>query len=248
MVLYGATTGRDGIGGVSVLASATLDDSSEDVAADRADRRPVRREAADRSLARADRAGPARGAAGPGRRRHHLRRERVGGARGHGRTRSTSTPCRCASRAWRRSRSSRANRRSACSRSCTPRSSRTCARCASDGGCRTAVIAELVEGGTLTVTHGGRGRRRGAGPLARPTTVPNTTGRSEAPATRPTPPTIRPSRRSRATCSRRSSTVLASPNVASEARGSGSSTTRSCRARPSPGRAATPPSCACPAR
>ena len=29
MVLYGATTGRDGIGGVSVLASATLDDSSQ---------------------------------------------------------------------------------------------------------------------------------------------------------------------------------------------------------------------------
>jgi phosphoribosylformylglycinamidine synthase II len=30
MVLYGATTGRDGIGGVSVLASATLDGSSEE--------------------------------------------------------------------------------------------------------------------------------------------------------------------------------------------------------------------------
>ncbi len=30
MVLYGATTGRDGIGGVSVLASATLDESSEE--------------------------------------------------------------------------------------------------------------------------------------------------------------------------------------------------------------------------
>ena len=29
MVLYGAATGRDGIGGVSVLASATLDGSSE---------------------------------------------------------------------------------------------------------------------------------------------------------------------------------------------------------------------------
>ena len=56
MVLYGATTGRDGIGGVSVLASATLDDASEDVAAERADRRSVRREAADRGLARADRA------------------------------------------------------------------------------------------------------------------------------------------------------------------------------------------------
>ncbi|HET6712765.1 MAG TPA: phosphoribosylformylglycinamidine synthase subunit PurL [Actinomycetota bacterium] len=30
MVLYGATTGRDGIGGVSVLASATLDETSEE--------------------------------------------------------------------------------------------------------------------------------------------------------------------------------------------------------------------------
>jgi phosphoribosylformylglycinamidine synthase subunit PurL len=30
MVLYGSSTGRDGIGGVSVLASATLDESSED--------------------------------------------------------------------------------------------------------------------------------------------------------------------------------------------------------------------------
>src|SRR5947208_12231341 len=30
MVLYGASTGRDGIGGVSVLASATLDDGSEE--------------------------------------------------------------------------------------------------------------------------------------------------------------------------------------------------------------------------
>ena len=29
MVLYGATTGRDGIGGVSVLASATLDEGSQ---------------------------------------------------------------------------------------------------------------------------------------------------------------------------------------------------------------------------
>ena len=48
-----------------------------------------------------------------------------------------------------RSRSSRASRRSGCSRSCTRRSSTRCGRSASDGGLQIAVIAELVEGGTL---------------------------------------------------------------------------------------------------
>ena len=46
MVLYGATTGRDGIGGVSVLASATIEEGSEDRAPP-CDRRPVRGEALD---------------------------------------------------------------------------------------------------------------------------------------------------------------------------------------------------------
>ncbi len=46
--------------------------------AERADRRPVRREAPDRGLARAGRTRPARGPAGPGRGRDHVRRERVG--------------------------------------------------------------------------------------------------------------------------------------------------------------------------
>ncbi len=81
MVLYGATTGRDGIGGVSVLASATLEDSGRGLPAIGADRRPVRREAPDRGLARADRGGSAGGAAGSRRRGHHVRGERVGRAR-----------------------------------------------------------------------------------------------------------------------------------------------------------------------
>ncbi len=38
MVLYGASTGRDGIGGVSVLASAALDEGQRGVPAERADR------------------------------------------------------------------------------------------------------------------------------------------------------------------------------------------------------------------
>ncbi len=156
MVLYGATTGRDGIGGVSVLASATLEEVGRGVAAERADRRPVRREAPDRSVARADRARTARGAAGPGRRGHHLRGERVGGPRGDGRAARSRRRAAARARTWRRSRSSPASRRSACSRSCTRRSSSRCARSANDGGLQIAVIAELVEGGTLTVTHGGR--------------------------------------------------------------------------------------------
>ena len=78
LVLFGAATGRDGIGGVSVLASSTLEEGARGAAAERADRRPVRREAPDRGLARARRTRPARGAAGPGRGGDHVRRERVG--------------------------------------------------------------------------------------------------------------------------------------------------------------------------
>ena len=73
VVLYGSATGRDGIGGASVLASATFTDDDPVQAAVRPGRRPVRREAADRGVARADRARPGRGAPGPGRRRDHLR-------------------------------------------------------------------------------------------------------------------------------------------------------------------------------
>ena len=50
VVLLGAKTGRDGIGGVSVLASATFDAESEARRPSRAGRRPVHREAADRGV------------------------------------------------------------------------------------------------------------------------------------------------------------------------------------------------------
>ena len=101
-----------------VLASATLDDGARGVAPERADRRPVRGEAADRGVARADRGRPARGPAGPRRRRHHVRGERVGGARRHGRRPRPRRGAAPGARAWSRSRSSRADRRSGCSRSC----------------------------------------------------------------------------------------------------------------------------------
>ena len=64
VVLFGARTGRDGIGGASVLASAELDDDRGQ-APDGADRRPVRGEEAARVLARAARPRAARRAAGP---------------------------------------------------------------------------------------------------------------------------------------------------------------------------------------
>ena len=56
VILYGAKTGGDGIGGVSVLASETFDRRGADQAAERAGRRPVHGEAADRVHAGALRA------------------------------------------------------------------------------------------------------------------------------------------------------------------------------------------------
>ena len=69
LVLFGAATGRDGIGGVSVLASAHARGRRGREPSERPDRRPVRRQAADRGLARDGRARSARGAPGPRRRR-----------------------------------------------------------------------------------------------------------------------------------------------------------------------------------
>ncbi len=73
-VLFGSTTGRDGIGGASVLASATFGAERAVEAAVRPGRRPVRREAAHRGEPRAHRARPRRGPPGPRRGRNHLRR------------------------------------------------------------------------------------------------------------------------------------------------------------------------------
>ena len=65
LVLFGASTGRDGIGGASVLASAELRRGRRGQAPDRAGRRSVRGEEAARVLARAAGARAARLAAGP---------------------------------------------------------------------------------------------------------------------------------------------------------------------------------------
>ena len=77
IVLLGARTGRDGIGGASVLASAELEEGDAKRPT-RADRRPVRGEQADRVLPRAGRLRAARVAAGPGRRRAVVEHQRDG--------------------------------------------------------------------------------------------------------------------------------------------------------------------------
>ena len=78
VVLYGSATGRDGIGGASVLASATFGDQDPSKRPSRPGRRPVRGEAADRGDARAHRRWPRRRRPGPRRGRDHLRDVGVG--------------------------------------------------------------------------------------------------------------------------------------------------------------------------
>ena len=73
VVLFGARTGGDGIGGASVLASESFDDTKPVQAPRRPGRRPVRREGADRVLPGAVQGLPGRGHPGPRRRRHLLR-------------------------------------------------------------------------------------------------------------------------------------------------------------------------------
>ena len=72
LVLFGASTGRDGIGGASVLASRRARRGRRGQAPDRPGRRPVRGEEAAGVLARAARARAARLAAGPRRGRADL--------------------------------------------------------------------------------------------------------------------------------------------------------------------------------
>ena len=100
--VYGATTGRDGIGGASVLASQELDEGSVGEAAVRADRRPVHGQEADRGLGRARHGGHRRVA--PGLRRGGDRVRALGDGRASSASTSTSTACRCARRGWSRGR------------------------------------------------------------------------------------------------------------------------------------------------
>ena len=69
VIYVGSKTGRDGIHGASLLASAEFDETTRAEAPDRAGRRSLHREAADRGLPRADGAGRDRRHPGHGRRR-----------------------------------------------------------------------------------------------------------------------------------------------------------------------------------
>ena len=82
VILYGARTGGDGIGGVSVLASETFEDDRPGQASERPGRRPVPGEAADRVHARALRRRRRRRHPGPRRRRALVRDQRAGQRRG----------------------------------------------------------------------------------------------------------------------------------------------------------------------
>ena len=73
VVLFGARTGGDGIGGASILSSETFDDTKPVQAPGRPGGRPVRREGAHRVLPRAVQGFPRRGHPGPRCRRHLLR-------------------------------------------------------------------------------------------------------------------------------------------------------------------------------
>ena len=93
-VLLGSSTGRDGIGGASVLASAGFDEGAEAQAPVGAGRRPVRGEAAHRGVPRAARRRPRGRRAGPRRRRALVRGvgDRGQDRRGHGRRRRARAP------------------------------------------------------------------------------------------------------------------------------------------------------------
>ena len=98
VVLFGATTGGDGIGGVSVLAARPSTTSGPAKRPERAGRRPVHGEAAHRVLPGDLRRRPGRRHPGPRRRRAVLRDHRAGRAPAPAACTSSSTGCRCATR------------------------------------------------------------------------------------------------------------------------------------------------------
>ena len=96
VILYGARTGGDGIGGASILASETFDDDRPGQAAERAGGRPVHGEAAHRVHARAVRRRGGRGHPGPRRRRASRARPPSWPAAGDGGMHVELDGCRCA--------------------------------------------------------------------------------------------------------------------------------------------------------
>ena len=147
VVLMGASTGRDGIGGASVLASAELE-AGDDKRPTVQIGDPFEEKKLHRVLPRAARARAARLAAGPRRRRPHLIGLRDG-LRGRGRDRHRRRRGAAArSRTWSRSRSWSPSRRSGCSRSSSPRGSTRCSRSARAGRPAATAIGEVTDAAT----------------------------------------------------------------------------------------------------
>ena len=132
LILFGASTGRDGIGGASVLASAELEAATTPSAPP--SRSGIRSRSRSCSSARSSCSHRAcswrcRTWAPPGSPRRPARwpPRAVSGSR------STSAGCRCARPTWSRSRSWSASRRSGCWRWSSPATSTRCWRCARNG-------------------------------------------------------------------------------------------------------------------
>ena len=216
VILYGARTGGDGIGGVSVLASETFDADGPGEAAERAGRRPLHGEAAHRVHPRDLRGRAGRRHPGPRRRRallrdlrarvrrrrRHARRARPGpAARLHARARGDPDERvagaddggrrarRRRRRSWRSARSG-TSRRSSSARSPTP------AGCTSTGTASASSTCPRARSPTT----------------ARRTTAPSRarTGRTTC---RPTPPRRWPARPPATSCARPCCSWSRSPNL-----------------------------------
>ena len=247
LVLFGASTGRDGIGGASVLASAELGAAGEGAehAPDRPGRRPLRGEPAARVLARTARAGPAALAAGPRRRGPHLlrvgdglqgrrrarhRHRRSAAARGrHGALRGDGLRVPGADAVRRRaSRSSRPCSSAARTGSCPARSSAPSPTAAACASCAAASCSP-----TCPCRRSSTSARCMTSPRRSPT----------EPLYAPPPATLAPERRA----ARDAAGAARRAPISPRAGRCSSSTTRSCSRAPCAARSsATPPCSRCP--
>ena len=133
VVLMGASTGRDGIGGASVLASAELEDGDDSKRPSVQIGDPFEESKLLECCLELLGDGLLVSLAGPRRRRAHLVGRRDGLERAASGSTSTWPGCRCARRTWSPSRSWSPSRRSGCSRSSSRRWSTRSWPCASAG-------------------------------------------------------------------------------------------------------------------
>ena len=164
-----------------MLASATLEDGAEASRPSVQIGDPFAEKLLIEASLRADRRGPARGPAGPGRGGHHLRGQRVRGPRRDGRR------CRPRRRPAARRRHGAvrdpdaASPRNGCSRSCTRRSSRRSQAVCSRWGLHDGGDRDARRGRRAHDPAPRRGGRADAGAARWPTTGPSTTVRAPSP-------------------------------------------------------------------